>query len=119
MKIEAIFGGLLVLIVLAVAGYVLISPNLPARTPKAPDAPPRPGLAMADRGDSPFCQCYNEGFKLAGSNVGVMSSQYRTGFEQCRAQLGTKGGDAWTAGWNARLSGRPYEASCRAYKRRG
>jgi len=49
----------------------------------------------------------------------VLSPEYRTGFQQCRSRGGVDAGDAWTAGWNSRLSGRPYEASCRAYKRRG
>jgi len=48
----------------------------------------------------------------------VISPEYRTGFEQCRARGGVDGGEAWTAGWNARLSAKPYEASCRAYQRR-
>jgi len=59
--------------------------------------------------------------KLAGS-YDVTSAEYRTGFEQCRfrggAQYGVDAGDAWTAGWNARRSGKAYEASCRAYKKR-
>lgn len=118
MKIEAIFGGLLVLIVLAVAGYTLLSTNLPPRPPTVGggvSATP-PQQIVAERED-PLCQCYDGAFKLAGANVGVMSSQYRTGFEQCRAQLGAKGGDAWTAGWNARLSSKPYESSCRRWLR--
>jgi hypothetical protein len=54
---------------------------------------------------------------MAGQ-VDVLSPDYRTGFQQCRARGGVDAGDAWTAGWNSRLSGVPYEASCRAYKRR-
>ena len=122
MKVEAIFGGVLALFVLGVAIYAL------ATTQFRPTPGGNSVIGGGDRnlvrvnsngsGNDLDCQCYNEAFKLAGSNVGVMSSQYRTGFEQCRAVGGVKGGDAWTAGWNARLSAKPYEASCRSYRKR-
>jgi hypothetical protein len=64
------------------------------------------------------CSCYDEGFKLAGRNSNVLSSQYSAGFVLCREIYEVDGGDAWTAGWNARLYGKAYEASCRSYKRR-
>ncbi|MHA7871429.1 MAG: hypothetical protein ACX939_03675, partial [Hyphococcus sp.] len=70
----------------------------------------------ATSGQDLICECYDKAFDLAGK-AKVISPEYRTGFEQCRARGGVDGGDAWTAGWNARLSARPYEASCRAYKR--
>ncbi|MEO1252850.1 MAG: hypothetical protein AAFW81_10955 [Pseudomonadota bacterium] len=63
------------------------------------------------------CECYDKAFSIA-SKAAVLSPEYRTGFEQCRARAGIDGGDAWTAGWTARLDSRPYEASCKAYKRR-
>lgn len=118
MKIEAVFGGILALFVLAVAAYAIISVNFRGAsddTYVGGSALPQTGASAEGSG---LCQCFEEGFNLAGSNVGVMSSQYRTGFEQCRAVLGVDGGDAWTAGWNARLSSKPYEASCRSYLRR-
>jgi len=65
-----------------------------------------------------ICACYNEGFELAGKTSDVQSTTYRTGFSQCRALGDVAGGDAWTAGWDARRSGRAYEATCKAYKRR-
>ena len=65
------------------------------------------------------CACYNEGFELAGRTNDVQSTSYRTGFSQCRALGGVESGNAWTAGWDARRSGRTYEATCKAYKRRG
>jgi hypothetical protein len=117
MKIEAIFGGILALFVLAVAAYAIVSVNVRRPADDSGNIVVLP-TATASSEPSGICQCFNEGFKLAGSDVGVMSSQYRTGFEQCRAMLGVPGGDAWTAGWNARLSAKPYEASCRSYLRR-
>lgn len=111
MRAEAIFGGALALLVVGVAVWALTrGPGAPA---PGPGEPPAPG-PVAEVPD-PRCQCFDDGYKLAGSDVGVMSAQYRTGFEQCRARLGTKGGEAWTAGWNARLSAQPWQASCRAY----
>lgn len=112
MRADAIFGGALALFVAGVAIWALTRGlGAPAPGPTEPPAPPGEVAQIPD----PLCQCFDDGFKLAGSAVGVMSAQYRTGFEQCRARLGTKGGEAWTAGWNARLSSQPWQASCRAY----
>ncbi len=117
-RIEAYFGGALALFVLAVAIWALI--NNGRRGDYSID--PKPGYPSSPSSpldpDALICQCFEDGFKLAGSDVGVMSAQYRTGFEYCRAQLGDDGGCAWTAGWNAKLSARPFDASCRAFIRR-
>ncbi|MGE0410321.1 MAG: hypothetical protein AB7P23_13820 [Amphiplicatus sp.] len=121
MKIEAVFGGILALFVLAIAAYAILSVNRggygEARPSRADRSEPGP-LYVEAGGNRGLCQCFDEAFYLAGSDVGVMSAQYRTGFEYCRSALGADGGEAWTAGWNARLSSRPYEASCRAWLRR-
>lgn len=121
MRIEAVFGGILVLFVLAVAAYAIltggkrgpisIDPVDGGATVSAPSTP----AAL----DAELCRCFSEGFNLAGSNVGVMSAQYRTGFEVCRTQLGESGGCAFTAGWNARISHRPFEANCRSFIKKG
>ena len=120
MRIEAIFGGVLALFVLGVALYALTSNRIGGPGPDNDRIVVTGGSSdrYAAEEESGVCQCFNEAFDLAGSDVGVMSSQYRTGFEQCRSVLGVDGGEAWTAGWNARLSARPYEASCRNYLRR-
>lgn len=129
LQIEALFGGVLAMVVLGIAAYALlnttfggpggagaVSPDPSSETPAI--AVSVPGVALeAESGQDLICECYDEAFSLAG-RVDVLSPEYRTGFEQCRARGGVDAGDAWTAGWNARLSGRPYEASCRAYKRR-
>lgn len=122
MKIEAIFGGVLALVVLSVAVYAVATTQL-GTSGGAPAGAGTVGPVVISNKTLPsapdqVCSCFNNAFKLAGSNVGVMSAQYRTGFEQCRATLGVDGGNAWTAGWNARLSAKPYEASCRAYRKR-
>lgn len=112
------FGGILVLFVVGVGAFALLK-----QTGGNHGAPARPAIGQAGSvtatiADSDgVCQCFNEGFRLAGSSVEVTSAQYRTGFEQCRAVLGVEGSEAWTAGWNARVSSRPFEATCRAWKR--
>lgn len=127
-NIEAVFGGILALVVLGVAFYAITSNTFglpgvgsgsggtvdPVTTVSTTGTGP---VLTARNGQDLVCECYDEAFDLAGK-VGVLSPEYRTGFEQCRARGGVDGGDAWTAGWNARLSAKPYEASCRSYKRR-
>jgi hypothetical protein len=120
MKIEAIFGGVLALFVLAVAAYAIITGSGRGNGPGSgvdTGSPSRPG-SEASLGPERYCPCFDEGFKLARSNVSVMSTQYRTGFEYCRATHGDRGSCAFTAGWNSGLSARPFEATClRALRR--
>ncbi|MGE0410187.1 MAG: hypothetical protein AB7P23_13120, partial [Amphiplicatus sp.] len=76
------------------------------------------------RGASPICQCYDEAFKSAATGIGVLSTEFRAGFDYCRGGLGSAGGEAWVAGWNNRLSGgakgcvfyRDSKALCNIYK---
>ncbi len=121
--IEAIFGGILALVVLGAALYMISDANFLGRgrgsqTPPV-ITPPTTGTDSGGyvSGEDVLCQCFDQAFDLAGEDVGVMSSQYRTGFESCRAVAGAQGGDAWTAGWNARISSKPFQASCSAYLR--
>ena len=120
-NIEAIFGGVLALAVLAAAIFMVAGNGWNTTRPGTGVGT---GTTTIDSGQiidasagDVRCQCYDQGFALAGKDVGVMSSQYRTGFESCRAIGGSEGGDYWTAGWNARLSAKPFQASCRAYER--
>lgn len=118
MKIEAIFGGILALFVLAVAAYAILTG--PGRDRGGDDygRDSSGGSSASGADDLSLCGCFDDGFALAESNVGVMSAQYRTGFEYCRARLQERGSCAFTAGWNAALSSRPFEATCRAALRR-
>jgi len=123
-SVEAIFGGILALIVLGAAIFMLAGGQWGGGTTPAPTGPvigtPSPGgPSVPAAGNDVLCQCFDQAFDLAGENVDVMSSQYRTGFESCRAVAGARGGDAWTAGWNARVSSKPFQASCSAWLRRG
>jgi hypothetical protein len=125
-NIEAIFGGVLALVVLGVALFAVMNTSFtgsgggaanPGTDVNYSGSDMTPTLTAVS-GQDLICECYDAAFQLAGK-VDVISPEYRTGFQQCRARGGVDGGDAWTAGWNARLSARPYEASCRSYKRRG
>ncbi len=118
-NIEAVFGGILALVVLGAAIFMVAGNggwgNRPTPLP-GPTYPDDSGpIVDASAGDI-GCQCFDQAFQLAGKDVSVMSSQYRTGFESCRAIGGAEGGDYWTAGWNARLSAKPFQATCRAYR---
>ncbi len=95
-----------------------------AQIEKTPSLAAAPKLVIepfpsADQSGDPegLCQCYDQAFKLAGANLSVLSSQYETGFVTCRNLYGVKGSTAWTDGWNARRSAKPFEASCRRYLR--
>ncbi len=122
-NVEAIFGGVLALVVLFVAIYAVANTSFGRTggsatvTTSGSSSSATPTLTATAAGQDLICECYNEAFELAAKTQ-VLSPEYRTGFEQCRARGGIDGGDAWTAGWNARLSAKPFEASCRAYKRR-
>lgn len=123
-NIEAIFGGVLALVVLGVAIFAVMNTtfsngnqNTNTPVPNTASGPDMTPTLTSAAGQDLICECYDAAFQLSGK-VDVISPEYRTGFQQCRARGGVDAGDAWTAGWNARLSGRPYEASCRAYKRR-
>lgn len=123
-SVEAIFGGILALIVLGAAIFMLAggqwgSGSAPPPTGPVIGTPTTGGPSVPAAGNDVLCQCFDQAFNLAGENVDVMSSQYRTGFESCRAVAGARGGDAWTAGWNARVSSKPFQASCSAWLRRG
>jgi len=62
-----------------------------------------------------LCTCYDAGFKLAEESVGVLSPEYETGFLMCRKIHNIEGGQAWTAGWNARFQTKPWKATCKRY----
>ncbi|HNR75713.1 MAG TPA: hypothetical protein PKM48_01185 [Parvularculaceae bacterium] len=118
-NIELVFGGLLALAAL-IAAIVALGGNFGGlQSPgtsapiKAPDI--NAGAAPAGQAYSDICQCYRGGMDLAGTSATVLSSQYRTGFMQCRAAFGAQGGDAWTAGWTARAEGKVVGAGCRSW----
>ena len=126
-RIEAYFLGVLALIVFGVVIFAAVTTKFGAgaagasgtRTVTTSTSSGGYVQTLAEKGEKDIvCQCYDAGFELAGKTSNVQGTAYRTGFSQCRARGSVEGGEAWTAGWNARRSGRTYEATCKAYKRR-
>lgn len=124
-NVELLFGGILGAVALfaALAGVMgLFGDGRGLSFGGAGSAPSAPQLATEASVQSvgsytDLCQCYRQGMALAGTGVSVLSSQYRTGFVQCRAVFGPQGGDAWTAGWTAREQGKVVAAGCRSWLR--
>jgi len=118
-SIELLFGGILgiVAIAAAIAGLTgAFGRGMPGTGGGAGEITTTTvSLPASDGGYTDICQCYRQGMTLAGTGLSVLSSQYRTGFVQCRAAFGTQGGDAWTAGWTAREQGKVVGAGCRSW----
>jgi len=112
-KIELVFGSLLALFLVVVVAYAGLSGRFSGGGSGAGKAHP-----AAEQADMTLCGCYNEAFDLA-ARYDVLSAEYSTHFVLCRETLGEPGGRYFTAGWNARQSAKPWEATCEAYERRG
>lgn len=121
-SIEFLFGGAL-LFTLAAAILAGMMGLFGPRSDRIANADgPAPIIAAADRAPltvayADVCQCYRGGMDLADKGATVLDSTYRVGFVQCRAAFGSEGGEAWTAGWNARSEGRLIGAGCRSWRR--
>jgi len=119
-KIETVFGGLLIVFVVAAASYALIGTWL---APSSGSAPSQAAAALPDAGaDSPvavkdLCGCYRRAVTVAAQeNLDVASPLYKAGFTACRERFGSEGGDYWTAGWRARSEDPRRPKSCRAWQ---
>lgn len=121
-NIELLFGGVLGLVALGAAAATLMglfSGPGPFGGGEAASAQP-PQITVSTPSTVAYtdiCQCYRDGGALAGTGVSTLSPRYRSGFVQCRAIFGPPGGDAWTAGWNARSTGKIIGAGCRSWQR--
>lgn len=121
-NVEAVFGGILALIVLGAAIFMVVGGDwgrAPTSTPTtATIITPTTvaGASAPTSAEDVYCQCFDDAFDLA-READILSSEYRAGFENCRAVAGIRGGEAWTAGWNARASSKPFQANCRAWLR--
>lgn len=116
MKIEMIFGGILALLVVVASAFFMLAGPGGSGKAAARSTPVDPIDAIRFVDGSVVCPCYDAAFKIAGKNPNVMTSRYETGYSQCRALGDRAAADAWTAGWNAQLRKRPYEASCRRFR---
>ncbi|MEL6362165.1 MAG: hypothetical protein AAFR21_13890 [Pseudomonadota bacterium] len=129
MKIEAMFGGLLALAVVAVAVIAMFSLEPSGGSYGGSDRDfagskfdkieaDLDKVLLAEQASFPdkTCQCFEAARNIAYEGVPANSSRYRTGYTQCSA-LVADGGDAWTAGWNAAVGGKAARATCRQYLR--
>lgn len=111
-KIELFFGSILALFLVGAVAYAGLSGRFGGGGAGHP-APQKQAQA-----EMSLCGCFDRGFDLAASHD-VLSSEYGTHFTLCRRTLGEPGGRYFTAGWNARKSAKPWQASCEAYQRSG
>ena len=148
MRGEAIFGAVMAVMVLALAGFAVWSfekdrfagfdrydGRYDDGTPERPylaslSRADRPGDGLARAGDnlalagdgqtdaSTVCQCFDEAKTIAGEGVDAEPARYRTGLTQCRSLGGPTAAAAWTAGWNAALSSAPWDKTCLRFKAR-
>lgn len=127
-RIEVIFGGILVLAVIAAGSLVLfqngfqlpsIGASQPgsayARTPAQDSADPTVFTGVRE---TDLCTCYETGFARGSESGDIESVAYRGGFSSCRAELGADGGNAWTEGWINGADNRLTQRSCRLYMKR-
>jgi len=94
-NIEAIFGGVLALVVLGVALFAVMNTNFgagpggdgPMVTTSTSSGSVTAPTLTAVSGQDLVCECYDAAFAMAGQ-VDVLSPEYRTGFQQCRGRPG-------------------------------
>lgn len=113
-RIEAMFGGLLVLFIIGVVAFAALTGRFGGDGGFGGGKPVPRSTASAPMTE---CGCFDQAFDMA-ENYDVQSSEYTTHFVLCRETLGERGGRAFTAGWNARMSTKPWEATCEAWQRR-
>lgn len=109
MKIEAIFGGILALFVVALGAAALFAGGGKSygndRTPVADavaGAAVHPlDVLRAERTSSrdKICVCLREGRAYGAQGLGPNSADYATGYSMCRDLAGDSAAEAWTAGF--------------------
>lgn len=131
MRGEAMFGGVLAIMVVLLAGFAVWSferdrigdfrpgyntgqSDRPYLTSIADDEAIIPGQGLTDA--SYICQCFDDAKVVSSEGVDAEPARYRTGLIQCRSIGGEDAAQAWTAGWNAALSSAPWERTCLRYK---
>jgi hypothetical protein len=136
-RVEAIFGGVLLLAVIAAASFALFSKGgLPGfgagnssivagkkspYTPVALNPGAEAGVELAvftgDRKQD-VCTCYENGFAYGNQKLSVQSVEYKSGYSSCRTAAGPDGGHAWTEGWDKGQAGKLAQRSCKIYLKR-
>ncbi len=125
-RIEAIFGGILLLAVVAAISFTALSNGAFSGFGGKPGTQVIAGdisgsLADMDQSvfdldrDSALCGCYERGFAVSRSGYGLQSVEYQSGFSACRQSLGRQGGEAWSTGWSKGQEGKLSQRSCKFY----
>lgn len=120
MKIEAIFGGVLALLVVVFAAYALANSGIghtasaaqPTYSQAALDRHARkPKLErIGDGEDSVECQCYAAAYNR-NLREDPMGAAYRNGYLTCQSQGQLPAAKAWELGWND-AGAKPTALSC-------
>ena len=128
-RIEAIFGGVLLLFVIGAMSFVFFERtggvSLGKDTGKektrvvaaAAEEEFEPAVFTGDYTED-MCSCFEQGFSWGGKNLSIQSVQYKSGYASCRTALGVDGGNAWTSGWALGEEGKITQRNCRLYLKR-
>ncbi len=130
-KIEAIFGGVLLLAVVAAASFAMFQSGIPSLGSAdsrlvSRDGEANLGIFTGDYGDD-MCTCYESGYQ-DGSEYGNVkadvlysiddSIHYKAGYSACRSAVGMQGGTAWTEGWASGEASLRTQRKCAFYLKR-
>lgn len=111
-RIEAIFGGVLVLAVVAALAFAVFQSGLPSFGKSdvgliTEDGQADPSVFNGVYRDD-MCTCYESGYQYGATHGNLANSpvysiddsiHYKAGFSACRTAVGTEGGRAWSEGW--------------------
>ncbi len=127
-KIEAIFGGVLLLAIVAAASFAVFQNGLPsigtsAATLLEADGEANPAVFTGAYRDD-MCTCYESGYeygaqhgnKLDRADYSIDNSvHYKAGFTACRTAVGFEGSTAWSEGWRKGEDGVRTQRRCNFY----
>ncbi|MCI5044517.1 MAG: hypothetical protein MRY72_07440 [Aquisalinus sp.] len=126
-KIEAIFGGVLLLAIVAAASFAVFQNGLPSiGTPAVAlleDGEANPAVFTGAYRDD-MCTCYESGYQYGsehGNSLGNPdysidnSVHYKAGFTACRTAVGFEGSSAWSEGWRKGEEGIRTQRRCNFY----
>ena len=127
-KIEAIFGGVLLLAIVAAASFAVFQNGLPTiGSPGAKllkdDGAANPAVFTGAYRDD-MCTCYESGYQYGAEHGNKIdnpdysidnSVHYKAGFTACRTAVGFEGSTAWSDGWSKGEEGLRTQRRCNFY----
>ncbi|MGV6801987.1 MAG: hypothetical protein ACWA5L_08725 [bacterium] len=120
-KIEAIFGGILMLAIVMAFAFTAFQKGLFKRgagsvtaVTIAAEKDREPRVFTGDL-KTDLCTCYETAFNNGANGFSLQSVEYKSGYASCRASAGVMGGDAWTQGWQLGSERKVAQRSCRLY----